>query len=281
MIVPVAARAQDVPSYAAPTYAASTDETIHGRIQSVDGAFNITVADDRGFNDNVELHSGTIINPTGLTLAEGMSVTIEGYNAGSAFDANEIDTPYSYGGPLPTPVYYGPGYWYPGFAYGYGPEFFLSVVIGGSGWHYEHAPFYGRPWNGHAYFGSAVGVAPLDHSRVALTPRKTEPVATRVPTAFAGRSFAGESRYNDANGAGDRPGTTEAQPRIDQPRIEAPRASYSQAPAQRELGAPRGGATSSGYAPRSGGERPAGGNGGGHQAGGQRGGSAHDGGHNH
>lgn len=50
-----------------------------------------------------------------------MSVTIIGYNAGSVFQANEIDTPYSYPGPPVVPVYYGPGWWYPGFAYGWGP----------------------------------------------------------------------------------------------------------------------------------------------------------------
>jgi len=103
LITPLGVSAQDVPSYARPAYA-SADETIHGRIRTVDGAFNISVSDDRGFIDSVQLHQGTIINPTGLTLSPGMSVTILGTNAGSAFNANEIDTPYTYDGPLPTPV---------------------------------------------------------------------------------------------------------------------------------------------------------------------------------
>ncbi len=37
------------------------------------------------------MHQGTVINPTGLPLQNGMRVTIYGYNAGSTFAANEID----------------------------------------------------------------------------------------------------------------------------------------------------------------------------------------------
>jgi hypothetical protein len=202
-LAPLGAAAQDVPSYASPTYA-STDETIHGRIRSVDGAFNITVDDDRGFVDNVELHAGTIINPTGLTLAAGMSVTIAGYNAGSAFNANEIDTPYTYGGPLPSPVYYGPGYWYPGFGYGYGPSFFVAVVIGGGGpWHCVQHPFYGRPWNGRAYFGATVGVVPAGYAatRVALNRTSVPSGHAPAPSAFAGRGSTGQ--VHDASQVGE------------------------------------------------------------------------------
>ena len=54
------------------------------------------VRDVRGYVDNVTLHQGTIINPTGLTLAPGMVVSILGYNAGPFFAANEVDTPYTY-----------------------------------------------------------------------------------------------------------------------------------------------------------------------------------------
>jgi hypothetical protein len=204
----VAASAQDIPSYARPVYV-STDETVHGRIRSVDGAFNISVDDDRGFVDNVQLHQGTIINPTGLSLSPGMTVTILGVTAGSTFNANEIDTPYDYAGPLPTPVYYGAGYWCPGFAYGYGPSFSLAFVFGGgrSGF-FEHRPFYGRPWNGHGYFGGYVGRGPVDRGRIEVrhefnstTVRATTSVRADVrtetshaPAAFAGRSFAGETR---------------------------------------------------------------------------------------
>jgi hypothetical protein len=183
LLVPCAVAAQDIPSYARPAGAIGTDETIHGRIRSVDGAFRIAVDDDRGFVDTVELHAGTIINPTGLTLSEGMSVTILGVNAGSTFDANEIDTPYNYAGPLPTPVYYGPGYWYPGFGYGYGPSFNLIVAFGGGyrSWGFVQRPFYGRPWNGYGYFGGYVGVGPLAHGHAG---------APQPPATFAGRTFA-------------------------------------------------------------------------------------------
>jgi hypothetical protein len=123
LVVPSIASA-DVPSYA------TAEQTIRGRIASINGAYNITVNDDSGYQDSIQLHHGTIINPTGLTLEGGMSVTIIGYNAGSVFEANEIDTPYNYDGPRPAPVYYGPGWWYPGFAYGYGPSYSL-VIVGG------------------------------------------------------------------------------------------------------------------------------------------------------
>jgi hypothetical protein len=193
---PLASVAQDLPSYARPA-AASADETVHGRIRSVDGAFRITVDDDRGFVDEVRLRPGTIINPTGLTLASGMSVTILGYNAGTDFDANEIDTPYTYDGPLPEPYYYGAGYWYPGFAYGYGPAFGLSLVFGSGygAWSFAHRPFWGRPWNGHGYFGSYVGVGPLEHG------------VSHLPPAFVGRTFPGE-RYPTAVERGSDPENT-------------------------------------------------------------------------
>ncbi len=122
-----------------PTYATgSTDETVRGTIASVNGAYDISVRDDRGFIDNVTLHQGTIINPTGLTLAAGQKVTILGHANGTAFAANQIDTPYqSYG------VGYVGGYPYGGsFAYGYGfrPYPFYGIGFGygrgrfGYGW---------------------------------------------------------------------------------------------------------------------------------------------------
>jgi hypothetical protein len=154
LALPIVASAQDIPSYAQPA-TASADETITGRIASINGTFTITVNDDRGFVDNVELYQGTIINPTGLTLEDGMSVTLVGYADGSQFVANEIDTPYTLSEAAPPPVYYGAGWWYPGFAYGYGPAFSLGLIFGAGGaWHVAHEPFHGHPWsgsNGQAY----------------------------------------------------------------------------------------------------------------------------------
>jgi hypothetical protein len=152
LVSPLTAQAQDLPSYARPP-AGSYDQTIRGRIQSVDGTFHITVLDERGFVDSVQLHQGTIINPTGLTLAPGMSVTIIGYNSGPSFDANEIDAPYTYAGSYPAPAYYGPGWWYPGFGYGYGPAFSLGLVFVSGGYYYVHRPFYGRPFFGRPFYG--------------------------------------------------------------------------------------------------------------------------------
>ncbi len=129
LISPLTANAQDLPSYARPGVS-SNDQSIIGRIQSIDGKFHLNVLDQRGVVDSVQLHQGTVINPTGLSLSPGMSVTITGYDAGSSFRANEIDTPYTYDGP----AYYG----YPGYGYDYG--FF-----------FDDRPFYGhdRGFYGH------------------------------------------------------------------------------------------------------------------------------------
>jgi len=128
LITPAIASAQDIPSYASAP--AAQNQQIQGTISSINGTWNITVADSSGYNDSVELHQGTIINPTGLTLEPGMNVTIDGYADGSNFDAMEIDTPYQYEGPPPVAVYYGPGSWYPGYAYGWGPSFSLFFDFG-------------------------------------------------------------------------------------------------------------------------------------------------------
>ena len=94
LAAPIAAQAQVVPSYA--TSYATPEEDVHGRVVSFDGAYTLTVRDERGYLDNVELHDGTIINPTGLTLEPGMIVNVLGYDAGSYLAANEIDTPYTF-----------------------------------------------------------------------------------------------------------------------------------------------------------------------------------------
>ncbi len=117
--LPAAAQTAPTPSYA------TGEESIRGRIVSFDGKYALQLRDDRGFVDNVNLHDGTIINPTGLRLATGQSVAILGHNSGKTFEANEIDTPYAdYGGPryaygYPAYGYYGYGYPYRGYGYGY------------------------------------------------------------------------------------------------------------------------------------------------------------------
>jgi len=139
LLAPVAAAAQDVPSYAQP---APQDEQIRGRIVSFDGAYSVTVKDDRGFVDNVQLHNGTIINPTGLTLQPGMVVSILGYNAGSFFAANEVDTPYNYYGGVP--YYLGHPWYY------WGPTISLGFFFGNYGW--WHGGYFR---GGYRYYGGA------------------------------------------------------------------------------------------------------------------------------
>jgi len=125
MLAPHAALAQQpeqpLPSYAKPGYA-TTEQTIHGRVTVVNGTY-MEIADTNGYTDRIQLHQGTIINPTGIRLAPGMSVTIMGHNSGHLFLANEIDTPYQNDapyayGPYPYP-YYGPPVYF-GFGFGYG-----------------------------------------------------------------------------------------------------------------------------------------------------------------
>lgn len=128
LIIPTLAFAQDAPPYE--TAAASGGTQIQGTVAAINGTWNITVHDANGYADSVALHQGTIINPTGLTLEPGMNVTIDGYADGPNFDAIEIDTPYQYQGPAPVAVYYGPGAWYPGYAYGWGPSFSLAFNFG-------------------------------------------------------------------------------------------------------------------------------------------------------
>ena len=124
LAAPLAVKAQEAPGAAAPapSYArpaVNGEEAIHGRISAFDGKYHLDVRDDRGFEDSVELHQGTVINPTGLTLQPGMVVTISGYNRGRTFAANEIDTPY---------VSYG-------FVPGYSP---VAIGIGIGPVHYHH-----------------------------------------------------------------------------------------------------------------------------------------------
>src|ERR1700688_2558619 len=133
LMSPLTAHAQDLATNAPPG-AGSNDQSVVGRIQSIDGKYHLTVLDQRGIVDSVDLHQGTVINPTGLSLATGMSVTISGYPAGSSFSANEVDTPYTYDGP----DYYAPGSAYDfGFSYGNRPFF-----------HGHEGGFYGGGFHG-------------------------------------------------------------------------------------------------------------------------------------
>jgi hypothetical protein len=110
------AAAQAVPSYA------TTQASIRGRVSGFDGKYALTVRDAKGYVDRVQLHDGTVINPRGLTLGSGMTVTVYGRAEGDHFVADEIDTPYhrdyayvAY--PYAPYPYYGP-YWGPYYRFG-------------------------------------------------------------------------------------------------------------------------------------------------------------------
>jgi len=146
--LPFAAQAQDVPSYAQgqPSYAQG-EENVHGRIVAFDGAYALQVRDDRGYVDTVQLHQGTIINPTGLTLQPGMVVSVLGYNAGSYLAANEIDTPYTFYGGVP---------WYGGHPWYYwGPSISLGFFFGNAGWWRPHGVYVGGEFRGRDWVAPA------------------------------------------------------------------------------------------------------------------------------
>jgi hypothetical protein len=99
----------------------------------------VYVRDDRGFTDRVQLRDGTIINPTGLTLSRGQTVTIHGVSNGPVFDAAQIDTPYNktyaYAAPAYGPVY--PPYPYYPYGYGYYPGYYGPIYNFGIGFRFR------------------------------------------------------------------------------------------------------------------------------------------------
>ncbi len=127
----------DTPSYATP----DGDQQVRGRVVSFNGGYDLTVRDERNYIDHVRLHEGTIINPTGLTLESGMIVDVLGYNAGSYFAANEIDTPYTFYDA--EPYYLGHPWNY------YGPSYGLNFFFGPDEYWYNRQVFHGRYYYGH------------------------------------------------------------------------------------------------------------------------------------
>jgi hypothetical protein len=127
------------PTYAqppAPSYA--NQQKITGTVSGFDGQWIVYMHDDKGYTDHITLHQGTIINPQGIKLLEGMNVTIYGYADGPTFQANAINVAYS-----PYSPYYGangePAYGYDngyGYGYGYGGAYpYVGIGINwGWGW---------------------------------------------------------------------------------------------------------------------------------------------------
>jgi hypothetical protein len=129
-----------------PSYATAPPETIHGTIAAITGKFTLTLNDERGFQDSVTLHDGTVIEPAGVSLAVGQEVTITGKTDGPTFDASEVDTDgaagYDAAGVDPGAGYAG------GLAYGAYPSYVLPM---GNGLYY-----YGNGVNGY-YYNSGYG----------------------------------------------------------------------------------------------------------------------------
>jgi hypothetical protein len=197
LATPIAAFAQEVPTYAAaadqqvdqpappppgdqpappggdvPSYAEAPpqDEQIRGRIVSFDGAYSLQVRDERGFIDNVQLHQGTIINPTGLTLAPGMIVSILGYNSGSFFGANEIDTPYTFDAGVP---------YYAGHPWDYyGPSISLGFFFGNVGWWHGDYFHGGFAYRGGARYYNNVNISNVYRSNTYVGGRREPRVGT-------------------------------------------------------------------------------------------------------
>jgi hypothetical protein len=154
LLAPVAVQAQELPSYAqSQAGAGGGDQQVRGRIADFDGGYNLEVRDANGYVDSVRLHDGTIINPVGVTLAPGMVVSILGYNAGTYFAANEVDTPYTMDEGVPyfegEPwTYYGPAIGL-GFFFGYWGWWHPSYV----GYLYHPGIYHGGFYHGGFYHG--------------------------------------------------------------------------------------------------------------------------------
>ncbi len=81
------AASADLPSYARP----AQSESVHGVIDGFIGKNRLTLRDEHGYLDDVTMHHGFVIRPSGVQLAIGMEVTIRGHASGKTFDADEID----------------------------------------------------------------------------------------------------------------------------------------------------------------------------------------------
>ncbi len=191
---------QQQPSYALPAPSYAYRNAIKGVVNGFDGQWVLYMRDEKGYNDHISLRQGTIINPTGIRLIEGMSVAVFGHADGSTYQADRIDVvqspyspyygyggnPYGYGGSPYGGGYYAyggaypygygyPGYGYPGYGYGW-PWFGAGVNWGwgwgwgwrGAGWHgggccwggWRGGGGGGRPINGGTIHGTVQGRPP-------------------------------------------------------------------------------------------------------------------------
>ncbi len=141
------------------------ETTIKGTVTSFDGKYDLHVLDHGGDVHDIALHQGTIINPTGLTLQNGMKVTILGNPQGASIAANEIDTPYHI-----EQTYVQPGYASPYYGGGYNPYGFGAFNNYGYG-------AFGYPYGGYGYGGYGTPVI----INQTVEPRSGEPENRRAP----------------------------------------------------------------------------------------------------
>jgi hypothetical protein len=233
-MLPDPVAAQKLPPNGAPGSGPTIDnETIHGVIEAIEGRYRILVRDDRGFVDDVTLRQGTIINPRGLRLRAGMSVTISGYASGSTFAALEIDAPYSYDAAGPGAAYYSN---YPDYGYGYGEYFVVQPI--------ESVTVIQQPVVQPPPAGAVRRVEPPHANRPTrrpldgaddarpLPPYAVLPNAYRAPVPDRGRSYSGASWAADRTSSS--PSRTSSAPDRSQaqaPQNRAPAPEYHAPPA--------------------------------------------------
>ncbi|HEX3458015.1 MAG TPA: hypothetical protein VHR97_08695, partial [Candidatus Baltobacteraceae bacterium] len=119
------------PSYALPEPTYAQKDYIRGTLNGFDGQWIVYMHDSHGYNDHISLHQGTVINPTGTRLVEGMQVVVYGYSDHGTYQANRVDV---LNWQAFTP--------YPGYNVGYGS---------GYGYGYGGYPYYGGFYPG--YYG--------------------------------------------------------------------------------------------------------------------------------
>jgi len=142
------------PSYALPEPTYAQKDYIRWTLNGFDGQWIVYMHDAHGYNDHISLHQGTVINPTGTRLVEGMQVVVYGYSDHGTYQANRIDV-LNWQAFTPYPGYnvgygYGYGYGYGGYPYygGFYPGFYGGwyPYIGFClGYGYGYGGYY-RPW---------------------------------------------------------------------------------------------------------------------------------------
>jgi hypothetical protein len=154
---------QQGPSYSLPPPTYANRPSIKGTITSFDGQWVVYMHDEKGYTDHITLHQGTVINPTGIKLLEGMKITVYGYADGPTFRADVINVAYSPYSPYygadgnPAPAY-GYGYGYGGYPYGYGYGGYGYPYYGWGAWPWIGIGFgwgwgWGWPGYGYGYYG--------------------------------------------------------------------------------------------------------------------------------